>query len=203
MSKMCLCVKASEYLNDPTLENLLSLQPYLVERSLADDPVNVDSVNLQIISYVTIVNEAGEIFAYLRGKGGTESRLHDLYSIGVGGHVDTTPDFLTGLLQLLVVETSREIEEEVGIVPDQSRIEAGFNTGELVLLYDPQTDREKVHLGLNFVYRCDGTELAAMEFEENQVLEPQWLSLAQLREKTLEPWSKMVVDRLTSQLTKI
>ena len=40
----------------------------------------------QLIPYVLILCE-GKILRYRRGKGGQETRLHGLFSVGVGGHI--------------------------------------------------------------------------------------------------------------------
>src|SRR5213593_910479 len=40
----------------------------------------------QLIPYVLIICN-GRILRYRRGKGGQETRLHGLYSVGVGGHI--------------------------------------------------------------------------------------------------------------------
>src|SRR5438552_14466403 len=40
----------------------------------------------QLIPYVLILCN-GKILRYRRGKGGQETRLHGLYSVGIGGHI--------------------------------------------------------------------------------------------------------------------
>src|SRR5690349_25157813 len=40
----------------------------------------------QLIPYVLILCN-GKILRYRRGKGGQETRLHGLFSVGVGGHI--------------------------------------------------------------------------------------------------------------------
>src|SRR6476646_11333873 len=40
----------------------------------------------QLIPYVLLICN-GRILRYRRGKGGQESRLHGLYSVGIGGHI--------------------------------------------------------------------------------------------------------------------
>src|SRR5947208_2350411 len=52
----------------------------------------------QLIPYVLIICN-GRILRYRRGRGGQETRLHGLYSIGVGGHISEEDNglFSTGL----------------------------------------------------------------------------------------------------------
>src|SRR4029450_3775523 len=40
----------------------------------------------QLIPYVLVICN-GRILRYRRGKGGQETRLHGLYSVGIGGHI--------------------------------------------------------------------------------------------------------------------
>ncbi|HZQ46580.1 MAG TPA: hypothetical protein VFC07_06190, partial [Verrucomicrobiae bacterium] len=40
----------------------------------------------QLIPYVLLICN-GRILRYRRGKGGQETRLHGLYSVGIGGHI--------------------------------------------------------------------------------------------------------------------
>src|SRR5271169_6850610 len=40
----------------------------------------------QLIPYVLLIRK-GKILRYRRGKGGQETRLHGLFSVGVGGHI--------------------------------------------------------------------------------------------------------------------
>src|SRR3989475_4066735 len=51
----------------------------------------------QLIPYVLIICQ-GRILRYRRGRGGQETRLHGLYSVGVGGHISGEDHglFLTG-----------------------------------------------------------------------------------------------------------
>ena len=52
----------------------------------------------QLIPYVLVIRN-DKILRYRRGRGGQETRLHGLYSVGVGGHIseDDHGLFSTGL----------------------------------------------------------------------------------------------------------
>ena len=47
----------------------------------------------QLIPYVLLICN-DRILRYRRGKGGQETRLHGLYSVGIGGHISDTDDGL-------------------------------------------------------------------------------------------------------------
>src|SRR5690348_17937076 len=68
----------------------------------------------QLIPYVLLVSN-GKILRYRRGKGGQETRLHGLYSVGVGGHISEEDRglFSTGIDYHDAMR--RELREEVAI----------------------------------------------------------------------------------------
>src|SRR5689334_12323312 len=68
----------------------------------------------QLIPYVLVLCN-GKILRYRRGKGGQETRLHGLYSVGVGGHISEEDQglFSTGIGYHDAMR--RELREEVAI----------------------------------------------------------------------------------------
>ena len=82
--------------------------------SLEEDPTYK-----QIIPYVVVRDEEGNILTYSRTKKGNEARLHDKRSIGFGGHIDledvlklskTSLDYMS----IARVGMFRELYEELG-----------------------------------------------------------------------------------------
>lgn len=77
-------------------------------REIEDDP----SLK-QIIPYVLVFNSTGELLTYQRH--GTERRLHQLWSVGVGGHInqsDCTP--IMSPIECIERGMQRECLEELG-----------------------------------------------------------------------------------------
>ena len=70
-----------------------------------------DSAFRQIIPYVA-VTRGGEVFSTRRLRSGTESRLHGLISLGIGGHIDKNRDGDDG--ETLMRALRRELSEELG-----------------------------------------------------------------------------------------
>lgn len=200
MGKQALCVNKAAYLANPTLENLLTLPSYLVDRDIADCKDPVDDVNLQLISYLTIINKGVKLFVYLRGKAGDESSLHNLYSVGVGGHVDEALKEGQTLREALLDTISREIKEEIGFTPNPDTIEFSFDSPIMTLIHEPLNPTNRVHLGINFVYIMNESEEAQLTFEKHVIEQPRWLTIGDINELNLdlEPWSRMVVDKLVS-----
>src|SRR5256885_8092461 len=68
----------------------------------------------QLIPYVLIICD-GKILRYRRGKGGQETRLHGLFSVGVGGHIAEEDNGLFSNGHGYQDGMRRELIEEVAI----------------------------------------------------------------------------------------
>ena len=100
-----------------------------------------DSSLKQIIPYVLVFNSAGELLTYQRH--GTESRLHQLWSVGVGGHVnqgDCTPTMSP--MECIECGMRRECLEELGTEC------ANFNL--LGIINEEETAVGHSHIGIVF-----------------------------------------------------
>src|ERR1041385_6547945 len=88
----------------------------------------------QLIPYVLVICN-DKILRYRRGKGGQETRLHGLYSVGVGGHISeedhglfsTGPGYQEGMRRELMEEVAVEEAKEsaVAVINDDST-EVGY-----------------------------------------------------------------------------
>ncbi|MCI0347665.1 MAG: NUDIX domain-containing protein [Chloroflexi bacterium] len=136
----------------------------------------------QVIPYL-VLRDRGRYFLMQRTRGGADARLHDRWSIGVGGHLNPGDRDLLGGLR-------REWREELvaDFVP-------GF---ELVgLLNDDTTDVGGVHLGAVYVAEADGRPV---EVRETDKLRGSFAPRDDVRtvEANLETWSRLVFDFLES-----
>src|SRR3989454_4286866 len=68
----------------------------------------------QLIPYVLLICN-GKILRYRRGRGGQETRLHGLYSVGVGGHISDQDHGLFSNDLGYQDGMRREIMEEVAV----------------------------------------------------------------------------------------
>src|SRR6266436_10124185 len=68
----------------------------------------------QLIPYVLIICD-GKILRYRRGRGGQETRLHGLYSVGIGGHISEEDNGLFSSALGYHEGMRRELKEEVDI----------------------------------------------------------------------------------------
>jgi predicted NUDIX family phosphoesterase len=117
-----------------------------VERDWAEN----DPTWRQIIPYVAIQDEERRIALFQR-KNGSEKRLQDLFTIGVGGHIDASdiPEHHTGkrgkindfLRDICADAMRRELWEEVKWVPER--------VSEVVFVIESsETAVDSVHKGL-------------------------------------------------------
>src|SRR6058998_2174224 len=98
----------------------------------------------QLIPYV-LLNCNGRILRYRRGRGGQETRLHGLYSVGIGGHISEEDNglFSTGLGYHEAMR--RELMEEVAI--DEVKEAA------VAVINDDSTEVGYVHFGVVHIMR--------------------------------------------------
>src|ERR1035438_6324719 len=98
----------------------------------------------QLIPYVLLICE-GKILRYRRGRGGQETRLHGLYSVGVGGHISDEDHGLfssgAGYQDGMRRELMEEVEVEevkdaaVGVINDDSTEVGQVHFGVVHIMY--------------------------------------------------------------------
>ena len=126
---------------------LLRDEARFVERATAE----VDRSLKQVIPYL-VLRDGERYFLMRRTHAGGDARLHDRYSIGVGGHLNPGDGDLSGGLR-------REWEEEL-----ESDFVPEF---ELVgLLNDDSTDVGSVHLGAVFTADAAGRPVSIRETDK-------------------------------------
>lgn len=152
-------------------------------------PAEEDPSFKQLIPYVVFVS-GGQVFRYVRGKRGTEARLHELHSVGVGGHIRA--DDISLFEDTYRAGMRREVSEEVALPEGE---EAHPVVG---MINDDSTPVGRVHFGV--VHLC---ALARPELRrrEGKLLRAGFAPLADLlgeREK-FETWSQFVLDWLSAR----
>ena len=155
----------------------------LVAREGAFKPraaMEIDRSWKQVIPYL-VLRDRDRYFLMRRTKAGGDARLHDRYSIGVGGHLNPGDGDLAGGLR-------REWHEEV-----RADFEPAF---ELIgLLNDDTTEVGSVHLGA--VYLADSGWLP-VAIRETDKLAGQFASRAEVAGVVdrMETWSALVFEHL-------
>ena len=163
------------------LRTIRATAQYLNRTAVEDDPSQQ-----QIIPYCIVRHSDDTYLLTHRLRASSEKRLHHLYSLGVGGHVNPgdgeSGDPVVGGLR-------REWGEEIVCpAPATARLVA--------LLNDDTTPVSQVHLGLVFlVAPAHGATASVREMNK---LEGEVLSLEAMRRHylILESWSQLVYDDL-------
>ena len=140
----------------------------------------------QVIPYL-VLRDDRRFFLMRRTRAGGDARLHDLYSIGVGGHLNPGDGGLLAGLR-------REWEEELvaPFVPDFRMVG---------LLNDDTTDVGRVHVGAVFEADATGRAVAIRETHklEGAFAEPDEVAAVVDR---METWSRLVFEHLEAAAGK-
>jgi predicted NUDIX family phosphoesterase len=145
----------------------------------------------QIIPYIILQTQNLEKTA-IYNRQGSEQRLHDLWSIGIGGHINTidrvTPN--DSFLKILMTGMERELTEELDQRPK--------NDGPqfVGVISEDVTDVGKVHLGAVFRILTHAPEKFLPGFE---LFEFTWKKTDKLEQLNLELWSKLALKLLSDR----
>lgn len=144
----------------------------------------------QIIPYV-VMRYQGQFLYYRRSKQGGEDRLHDRYSIGIGGHIDLE-DLMPykdsiDLGATIQYATEREVREELGGVVATSKKLGG-------LLIDSSDEVGRVHLGVVLEWELADRYYAGLKSPEiAEVGLMTGRQLLDLEPGKLENWSRLLL----------
>jgi predicted NUDIX family phosphoesterase len=141
----------------------------------------VDATLKQVIPYL-ILRDGQRWFLMRRTKAGGDARLHDRWSIGVGGHLNPGDGDVLGGLR-------REWAEELvaDFVPDFTPVG---------LLNDDTTPVGAVHIGIVYVADAAGRPV---EIRETDKLVGRFAATAEVAavRDSMETWSRLVFDLLS------
>jgi predicted NUDIX family phosphoesterase len=146
----------------------------------------------QLIPYVLILCQ-NRILRYRRGKGGQESRLHGLFSVGIGGHISEEDHGLFSQQLGYREGMHRELMEEVEI--------KAANDAAVAVLNDDSTEVGFVHFGVVHVMHVATEELVG---RRSGIVAPEFVPVT---EATSEPslyetWSQLCLQNLDALLAK-
>lgn len=177
---------------------LLEGSGFFVERARAE----VTPEWKQPIPYALVHGPQG-VLCLRRKRAGSEARLHDKLSIGVGGHVEPIDlrdaENPSDRAELLARTALRELHEE--LVLEGSAASAQVRL--LGLLNDDTNPVGAVHIGLVCAVRVEDT--AAVRVREEDVLEGEFLTPAELLARheqgaNFESWTALLLPHLESLL---
>lgn len=142
----------------------------------------------QLIPYVVLQIPDGSQTACYR-RAGSEKRLHDLWSIGIGGHINRkdAPLAATPLDKIIRQGLNRELEEELGYLPEDT------SPRFMGIINEDKTDVGQVHIGLVYCLTIHDRHLIREDAELNRF---QWIKNENLMQRRLEHWSLLAIELL-------
>jgi len=168
--------------NSEALKKIVQDGLFLRRSELEEDPSFK-----QIISYAIISNK-DSFYLFRRRSGQTEKRLHNKFSLGVGGHMN--PDgSMEPKTQYLINELKRELYEEVRL-PNGCLIEDIEFIG---FINDDSIPVGRVHIGLLYNIHVSNKEVY---INEKDKMTAAWIDKSDLAEfyEGMETWSKIIFD---------
>jgi len=146
----------------------------------------------QLIPYVLLICN-GKILRYTRGRRGQEKRLHDLNSVGVGGHISEEDDGLFSKNVGYHDAMRRELMEEVAV--------DGAKEAAVAVINDDSTDVGYVHFGVVHVMHVTGESIAR---GRSGIVAPEFIPIVQaVRDMAdYESWSRFCLENLGLLLSK-
>jgi len=145
----------------------------------------------QLIPYV-IMSYNDRYLSYVRGKKAGETRLVDLRSIGIGGHINPidneVPLFDTDFRKMYRAAVEREVNEEVVV-------EAKYTDRIVALLNDDSNEVGSVHLGIVHLWTLDSDKVSK---REQMITRMAFMSIDELNDvrDSMETWSQLCLDGL-------
>ena len=146
----------------------------------------------QLIPYVLVLCH-DKILRYRRGKGGQETRLHGLYSVGIGGHISEEDNGLFSNALGYQEGMRRELMEEVAIDEVNETVVAVIN--------DDSTEVGFVHFGVVHIMRVANENVAG---RRSGISGPEFVPMTEAAKDPsgYESWSRFCVENLDMLLAK-
>ncbi|MBU6401238.1 MAG: phosphoesterase [Verrucomicrobia bacterium] len=146
----------------------------------------------QLIPYALIICR-DKILRYRRGRGGQETRLHGLYSVGVGGHISEEdhglfsngPGYHDAMRRELMEEVAIEVVEETSVA----------------VINDDSMEVGQVHLGVVHVVRVANEVITG---RCNGIVGPEFIPMSDAVKmpSAYESWSRICLEHLNQLIAK-
>lgn len=146
----------------------------------------------QLIPYVLLICD-GKILRYRRGRGGQETRLHGLYSVGIGGHISDEDHGLFSKDLGYQDGMRREIMEEVAVEEVKESTVAVIN--------DDSTEVGCVHFGVVHIMHVANERIVG---RRSGIVGPEFIPIAEAVKNAsgYESWSRLCLEHLELLLSK-
>jgi len=147
----------------------------------------------QIIPYAMISNNES-FFLFKRTSNQTEKRLHNKFSLGIGGHMNPG-NSNESKEQYLISELKRELFEEIKLLKGCFMKEIEF----MGFINDDTIPVSRVHLGLLYHIRVSNKDVVV---NETDMMTADWIDKPDLAEfyEGMETWTKIAFDYYIRQI---
>jgi predicted NUDIX family phosphoesterase len=172
------------------MANSILSQVHFMERGQAEH----NSAFKQLVVYIMLRHKTDFLITQRSSKDG-EKRLHGLYSIGQGGHLNMIDFASNGNVGPILCGLAREIAEEY-------HMSGPLICAPMGIINDNSTEVGRVHLGLVYSLMLNEEELARLALKDEPPAEVRWASpvvLAAYYDR-MENWSRILVDRFIRPL---
>lgn len=159
---------------------------YFKEREL----IEKNSDFKQIIPYIIILTKDLKNIAVYKRKG-SEERLHDLWSIGIGGHINPVDAGKNpnSIEEIILAGMQRELDEELEQIGDKDK---PVFTG---IINEEETDVGSVHIGA--VFRML-TNHKNDYIAGDELVDFHWFETKKISTLNLELWSRLALKLILS-----
>ncbi|MCF6246767.1 MAG: phosphoesterase [Desulfobacula sp.] len=144
-----------------------------------------DDSKKQIIPYIILQTHNLKRTA-IYNRQGSEQRLHDLWSIGIGGHINPEDNHqqTDSFEKILMAGMKRELDEELEHRPQNDTLDF------LGVISEEKTDVGKVHLGAVFRILTDTPDKYS---PGSELFQFKWEDTSSLEDLNLELWSRLTL----------
>lgn len=155
-----------------------------LRKFLPRSQVEQDESYKQIIPYVCIRND-GAFILLQRTRKQSEARLHNKFSLGIGGHINEQ-EVAGGAEDLVYAGLLRELREEISVAD-------GWQLTLLGTIYDSTTPVGRVHFGIVYELQTPSREFT---LNEPELMSGSWVPKAELAayQDRMETWSQLLME---------
>ena len=152
------------------------------------DELEDDPSFQQIIPYA-VISHKDSFYLFQRSSGQTEKRLHNKFSLGVGGHMNPGKAEVSGQ-EYLINQLQRELFEEVRLSGSCQVDDIDF----IGFINDDTIPVGKVHVGLLYNIYVSNKGVVINEPEK---MTAEWVDKSGLEAfyERMETWSRIIIDR--------
>ena len=175
---------------DPAAAETVIKTANQLRKFLPRSQVETDESHKQIIPYICI-RHADAFVLLQRTKKQSEARLHNKYSLGIGGHINEQ-EVAGGAKDLVYAGLLRELKEEITVAE-------GWKLNLLGTIYDSSTPVGRVHFGI--VYELE-THERSFTLNEPELMSGTWVAKKELSgfKDRMETWSQLLLEGYIERL---